>query len=110
MEGRDHGEPPARCCNSSDHVPNPLAYHKNREKQCSRKAQQINCRSDFSCSFLHMAPDPSPKAPDKSRQPSSDPKNSFSKLVRHLLLKGSAGFIQSTLNKAPLAYSGLTIA
>jgi hypothetical protein len=68
MEGRDDSEPPARCCDGSDDVLDPLAYQKNHEKQRSREAQQINCWSDFSRSFLHTASDPSQKAPDKSRQ------------------------------------------
>src|SRR5262245_37143520 len=108
MEGWDHGEPPARCCNGSDDVLNPLAYQKNREKQRPRKAKQINGWSDFSCGLLHTASDPSQKAPGKSRQLPWDLKNSFSKLVTHLLLKGSGGFIQPTLNGALLAYSGMT--
>jgi hypothetical protein len=50
------------------------------------------------------------RLPTKAGWPSLDPRNSFGKLVRPLLLKGSGGFIQSTLNEAPLAYSGMTIA
>jgi undecaprenyl phosphate-alpha-L-ara4N flippase subunit ArnE len=64
---------------------NALADQKNRQKQRSRKAQEINCWSDFSRSFSHTASDPSQEAPDKSRQLASDLKNASANWLDILL-------------------------